>query len=340
MKLYIFGNGFDLAHRMKTRYDDFIESNPVFKIKYEIFKGSDWNNIEFEIGEKIYQKKEEISKFIENVDADDIADYIISSYGTDDYGVVNYYNYDHEELSRLLDEFNDLSRLIDQFEFDFMNYLRTIDIKKVNKLKKVDGLFKYEEAVYINFNYTMLLEILYGINDIMHIHGTIEDKIKIGYNSEISFFDMSLGNLVYPRREDIRVESKHDLPDLYSYYEMIDDENGRFTGEWAPNHTRFDFYNKVSDNIISKKIELSEKLELNDKSKFDKRIDIMNKIKGIQIDEVIIIGHSLGEMDHDFFDEIFKTTPSITCSYYNESDYEKKIKIAADKKWKIRWFRL
>lgn len=44
--LVIIGNGFDLGHFLPTRISNFIHSNKYFSKKYEIFKGTDWNEVE------------------------------------------------------------------------------------------------------------------------------------------------------------------------------------------------------------------------------------------------------------------------------------------------------
>lgn len=337
MKLYVIGNGFDLAHKLPTKYSCFIKSNPEkFETKYDVFQGDDWNQIEKTIGEVILEKRAELEELISQIDADEITDDIISSYGMNDYGEVDYYGYEHEDLGILLYDLNKLTQLILSFEEDFKKYLEENLSYDFGKITSFANLLE-EKSVFISFNYSMTLEKIYGIKDVKHIHGTLHDKIKIGYNSEISKFDMTLGDLEYPRFEDIIVRSKHDLPDRQSRYDNVPDENGYPTSEVVPVRERYDFHNEVSGDITKKKDEIQSELHTSDKSKFVDRITVMESIKDMQFNEVIVLGHSLGEMDYDFFDETFPRIAKIKCNYYDENDLKRKQEIAKEKKWNIEF---
>jgi len=339
MKLYLIGNGFDLAHELPTKYSSFIDSNPdKYEKYYGVFRGQDWNHIEKTIGDKILKKKEEIEKLINQIDADEITDDIVSYYGTNDYGEIDYYGYEHEELGDLFDDLNELTGLIVSFEEDFKKYLQdniSYNFKSISSLSKLID----KKAVFISFNYTSTLEKVYGIKDVKHIHGNLNDKIKIGYNSEISKFDMTLGHLDYPKFEDIVVHSKHDFPDRQSYYEDVEDDDGHYTGEVVVARQRYEFHNRVSEDINLKKNNIQAHLFINDKSKFADRISVMKSIERILFDEVIILGHSLGKMDHDFFDELFPRSTIIKCDYYDENDLKRKQEIAKNKNWNIEFFK-
>ena len=340
MKLYLIGNGFDLAHELPTKYSSFINSNPEKYVEYYCaFKGQDWNNIEKTIGDKILKKKKEIEELLDQIDADEITDEIVSSYGTNDYGGIDYYGYEHEELGKLYDDLNELTRLIVSFEEDFKKYLQENISYNFKSISSFANIIE-QNAVFISFNYTSTLEKVYGIKDVKHIHGNLDDKIKIGYNSEISKFDMTLGHLDYPKFEDIVVHSKHDLPYRQSYYENVEDDNGHYTGEVVVVRQRYEFHNRVSEDINLKKNNIQTRLFINDKSKFADRISVMKSIESILFDEIIILGHSLGEMDHDFFDELFPRSKIIKCDYYDESDLKRKQKIAKNKNWDIEFLKI
>ena len=252
---------------------------------------------------------------------------------------MDYHCYDTEELTVLLNELTDLRILINDFETDFMNYLQTLQLDSLVKLDSLNNKFHLNSSLFISFNYTRTLESLYGIPNVIHIHGILDDNIKIGYNSEISYFDMSLGDLDYPEKDDIIIKSKHDLPDLYNYYTPVEDDNGAFYGKYVPNRIKYDFHNEVSLNIVEKKERIEKELYMNDKSKYPKRLDTMKLIKETNIDEVIIYGHSLGEMDHDFFDELFKTIKNVRCSYKDKKDKITKMIIISNKSWPIKLFK-
>jgi hypothetical protein len=180
MKLYLIGNGFDLAHKLPTKYSSFIDSNPEkYEKYYGVFKGQDWNHIEKTIGDKILNKKEEIEELINRIDADEIAEEIISSYGTNEYGEIEYYGYEHEELGELFDDLNELTELIESFEEDFKQYLKDNISYNFISISSLANCIE-QNSIFISFNYTSTLEKVYGINEVKHIHGNLDDRIKIG----------------------------------------------------------------------------------------------------------------------------------------------------------------
>lgn len=52
-KIFVIGNGFDLSRQMKTRYEDFVNSNRKFKERYAIFKGTNWKDVEASVSSVI-----------------------------------------------------------------------------------------------------------------------------------------------------------------------------------------------------------------------------------------------------------------------------------------------
>lgn len=334
MKLYIFGNGFDLAHKLPTKFENFIDSNKVYKNKYKMFKEDDWNHIENNIAKIILERKQEIEDYIEFLDVDEITSYIISSYGLDKYGHVAYHGYEEENIKELLHELQDITKLILDLETDFKEYLKTNIKYEIDVIEKYLKL-NFENSLIVSFNYTSTLEKVYNIKNVQHIHGSIDDNIKIGYNSDVSIFNTNTENLNYPKYEEIIVESKHDLVERYIRYDDELDEYGNPTGNVHENPVRLDFHNRVKDDITTKNNQIKTEIKLNDKSLFNMRQEVVNLIKGLTFKEIVIIGHSLGEMDHDFFDLIFEKSNNIKCGYFDCKDLQNKRLIANNKEWTI-----
>lgn len=166
--LYIIGNGFDLAHGLKTSYQDFKmwlqnNQNSAFVHRIEslypeiVNHDGEWNDIERALG--IFD--------MEHVTAFD-------KYFTD--------------CNCREDVNNDAGANIKNVVVVLHHLLRAW-IESIN-LDNVKAIFQIEEnSVFVNFNYTETLEHVYEIErtKVFHIHGSIKDKkqeLIIGYLPE------------------------------------------------------------------------------------------------------------------------------------------------------------
>ena len=160
--LYILGNGFDLAHGIKSKYTDFrdfISSNHL-----ELYKGLQeffdedylWSNFEA----ALYAI--DLNEIFERIDKN------IIPYSSPEWTDAC----NHMPQSEVLEfvklftsELNDALRA----------WVASIDIHKDTKYE-----FK-DKSNFLTFNYTMTLEEIYGIssNRIKHIHNAIAQKSKI-----------------------------------------------------------------------------------------------------------------------------------------------------------------
>lgn len=164
-KLFIIGNGFDLAHNLPTRFD------PDFKniaIKYEqanfwdLYQSCEydmWSDFENLLGCPDFNNLEEI-----------------------------FYGYEPDYLS---DRESDRDGIIYQVEMNgnLQDALYEFADNAEKFLKNIQSkdFFKYifdSEDYYITFNYTHTLEHIYGISkgNILHIHGEVGGKnLRLGY---------------------------------------------------------------------------------------------------------------------------------------------------------------
>lgn len=155
--LYIIGNGFDLAHDMKTRYSDFknyCERRPSLYQEFQKFYGDILN-------------REGINwwyQFEKNL------------------GVLDYEHILRSEKA-VLAPFNLLSFLTNHIRIPFASWLNQVPLATIRK-------FALEtETRYFTFNYTDLLEQLYRIpaSNIFHVHGRLNnpadfDNLIVGHN--------------------------------------------------------------------------------------------------------------------------------------------------------------
>ena len=137
------------------------------------------------------------------------------------------------------------------------NWAEQIDIDKKPKYNFTD------EDIFFSFNYTDTLEILYGIEDVLHIHG------DVGKN-------------------DILIIGHGDTRDIERAKEIIHNSRGEYneytTSTFDTVKTYLESTLKDTDAIIE-----------SHKKWFDGLIGI---------DEVYIIGHSLGNVDLPYFKKI------------------------------------
>lgn len=286
MNLYIIGNGFDLFNNMQTNYDDFRE---YLRINYFSF---------LEEFEKLY--------LITNTEGEQIKEWkdleeILSKWEI--YDIENDVNNnicDIEDLEGGYSEGTLIPTSIQYYEdfFDNLNNYFYQWINLVNKnyknyknkklFKKVKKYFQINsnEDLFFSFNYTKMLEKNYKIksNNICYIHGIYDDEssIILGCNKE-----------------------KHVK---YSYTKFSNIDRNNYIEEQT---------NQITDginNTISKKVLKDNKrqIELNN--------DFFNKIKVSRIKEIVIIGHSINEIDLAYFEEINKLQNNINWKiyYYNE----------------------
>lgn len=174
-KLYIIGNGFDKYHNLPTGYDSFhqfvldnySDLENSFEEYFQLKTNEDyyWSDFENDLGTfdwlAFYNE-------INNIDTQDENFRPSFTYSLED------------ELEQKTDEF--VAKIKEAFE----NWLNQIDLGFTNK--KID----FEpNAIFLNFNYTLLLEKVYRITreKIFHIHGDIEtnqNSLIFGHNKELT----------------------------------------------------------------------------------------------------------------------------------------------------------
>lgn len=203
-KLFIIGNGFDLAHGMKTRYLDFknylikkygINDNLIDGIWADIpesyqlpdggeeydnqvagaaiirildnTEGEQWKDVETSLGVLDY------SEFLDNYD--------MNSKNDDD----NFDNNDNDfdELYRNEDNAKNLCGALQLVYGYFQDWVKTVKISK-KIIPNFQDLISPENDLFLNFNYTRTLEKLYNAQNVCHIHGTQDDEIFFGHGND------------------------------------------------------------------------------------------------------------------------------------------------------------
>lgn len=327
-KLLIIGNGFDKAHGLKTDFDNFIRFSPIYAKKYSIFKNvkNQWCDVEDCFKNLVIQKLEEIGS---EVDVEEIVETILDSYGTDEYGEVSYYGYKSEAFKEEVEAVSKIVLLLIDFEANFLNYLRTLysDSKIPHQfypMKTLKKLFVSADRV-INFNYTNVVELLYGFHKVDHIHGNINYEIVIGCDA-FDRIEESAVHTDYPSLKGIG-RAKDILIERMKYYEY-DIENNLVEKE--PIKRLFD---DVAIKTQNNEEELYKWLKIKSKDFLEFRQKIIRELSREVFDEVYIIGHSLSKADWSVINAI--NSKAIFCYYHDQEDFERKNIHICENNWNI-----
>ncbi|MBQ8938755.1 MAG: bacteriophage abortive infection AbiH family protein [Paludibacteraceae bacterium] len=274
-KLYIIGNGFDLAHKLPTSYEDFyewlngtsyVQENPTnddhfLAAMIDIFKFS-------EINGKSIKLWSDFENALGHLDIESFIHYVANEY-TDEENVAElgllseqvyaYLNYisKPDALDRIQERFAAWVRDLPQYEDNYPIY-------NIDK----DGLF-------LTFNYTDTLEKVYRINpnNVLHIHGQASDpnaNIVVGHRTK------------YNTGKYAKTEEKLFGIDADIFPLVVNAMNGLrkpIEEIIADNHQWFD--NLVKQNVT----------------------------------EIYLYGLSLGEIDDNYFMEIHRLLPNIRWNF-------------------------
>lgn len=279
MKLFIIGNGFDIGHELPTQYWDFrtyLENMYpdflyVFEEHYYIYpRMSDekkdvllWNELETNLA---------------NIDEDVIIENGVSVDMDLEGGDVGIEDTLYQYFS---DEYSYIERLAKYLK----QWVRTIKIRDTQKKSSLIT----NDSVYITFNYTAVLENVYGISPskITHIHGSLRQ-----YDIE-----PVLGHGNQERIERIlekRIEAERLFDEKWtSICRVVED-----------------YYKRTYKDVNRYAIRLP-------------RLDAKN------IDGIYVIGHSLAGVDRTYFNRIDNLTMrSLTWKvYYYRPDEKDKLRI-------------
>lgn len=300
-KIIIVGNGFDLAHRLKTSYKDFADSyrdNPILIKFQELFnnamddscKKTTWFSFEESmhiIADSIFQKN-----FCDDLDQDKI----------------DSIEFEQEECNKL---FSNLSNLL----FEYLNTEYESKKGKIEILKNIKNEIGKNDYV-ISFNYTDTVK-LYSQN-IRFIHGSIneDNHIILGYpNNEVS--DLSS----YQYKNYWKEKMKERL-NFIRFLKLNDIKSMKGVLEEFAVHLDSLFSGKGGyEDLNYTSEEIKQYAKLNDYKVSEDAL----KFDYSDIKEVIIMGHGL-ESDLDCLETIFKKIAHLDkvklYTYNGEEDYE------------------
>ena len=196
-KLFLLGNGFDLAHKIKTQYKDFRaylcrECGDVFSdvpqtvvdedgnlkadrtgaagllvwLIDETSQGEEWRDLEETMGRFRY------GSFFDEYDME-------AAIEDDDDDEMFHVAYAREDLA------HELSLCVSEIKQLFHDWIETVTIGLCERQPRFEELFD-EDSLFITFNYTFTLEQIYGIApwQVCHIHGVQGGELTVGHGNE------------------------------------------------------------------------------------------------------------------------------------------------------------
>ncbi|SMG15983.1 bacteriophage abortive infection AbiH family protein [Sphingobacterium psychroaquaticum] len=274
MKLYILGNGFDLHHKLKTRYADFHEFLHVHN-----------QDIEFDL--ERYFNFQVDSNYLWKCFEDDLAHYnyqeFFETYNNID---IMSESFKPSECYGLEDEISERTEsFVDQIRSNFTDWLLSIEYPKPEDLPRSILLNLDKRALFMNFNYTDTLSELYGVSRdrIFYIHNNANEQY---------------GDLIFGHGQE-----EEDDPEEPELDENGDSNRTMFTDSQRASRTPFNLLKKDTESII------------NDNTQFFSSLD--------QVSEVIVLGHSYGEVDLPYFKEVKNNIKNLKwkMAYYSQDDF-------------------
>ncbi|WP_139490059.1 bacteriophage abortive infection AbiH family protein [Brevibacillus dissolubilis] len=205
--LFIIGNGFDLSHRLRTTYEDF---HQYLQTEYPDASGDEFTMPEpimMPDGDVIYDDDVVVSfllRLISNAEPN-------GDKWSDLENSLGYLNFDEyfDSIPDILDEDGDLDFWKNMYNTEdvasnlviptqritgfFSDWINTIEINEATRKDDFASLINKESDLFLTFNYTNTLEILYGAKNVCHIHGKQGGSLLLGHGNDTDNSEENMG---------------------------------------------------------------------------------------------------------------------------------------------------
>ena len=166
-RLYIIGNGFDIAHGIPSRYSDF--KHYCEKNMPEMYEKL---NRYYDDGDKLWS---DFESELPNLNKDALFDWATTNNPN--------WNQNWDGYDSFIDEVREEVDYIEGLKAAFTEWIQAIPIENVHRKYKIFG----KDSLFVTFNYTLTLENVYHIpaDQILHIHGMVAGefpKLVVGHN--------------------------------------------------------------------------------------------------------------------------------------------------------------
>ena len=339
--LYIIGNGFDLAHNLKTSYNDLKEylrekNADVFnQINEQLFIGDEnlWSSFEQNVGTDDSYFDQGFQDIVSEAQA--IADEMVS--GADPLLGDVYSQIEDNDIDIKNTILETLTSEYSKFKFDnlkeiFLNALSELlndaDMasKTKNKNTNIDAFLRNSKnSKFINFNYTHTLENIYHISpyDILYLHGELGKNQLLFGNQE-----SNITSLPHDRFAEPDYEFEKYQRDCVEYNKLSSEEQSQIDPPEINQHEAVKSVDP-SDFVIQYNESKKEWIKQLEIEMFEDFIQELN------VDRIVIFGHSLSEVDKEYFLLLAEIFPK---AKWFISVYEKNGKVSETRKNATKFF--
>lgn len=244
--LFIIGNGFDIAHGLKTSYENFrqylINEYPDAtddNYDYTIPESSTDGH-----GEEVYNEDEVISLLLHLISEaepngdrwSDIERTIgILDYDPylDDWGLYDDDENPYHEVYRNEDKASNIAGAILKITKYFSEWIKTIDIGKAKPIESFKKIIDAKNDIFLTFNYTETLEIIYCTRNVCHIHGKIGEELLFGHGNDADYYDYHMDRHIGSESElqklqhALMKDTKGAIKKNISFFDMIGSSVGK-----------------------------------------------------------------------------------------------------------------
>lgn len=243
MNLFIIGNGFDLAHELKTSYDDFRaylqEEYPdadskefIMPYVYTMPDGGETVDDELAVSflMRIISTTEgdrwrDVETTLGLLDFDECFDGIDYDLDSDDDIDPWKQVYRNEDIA-----LNLLLPMTKISEY-FSDWIDTIEISdRMPKKHDFARLINANEDLFLTFNYTETLEQVYGAKNVCHIHGKQGEEILFGHGNDTDYSDKNMSayigaeNILDQIQANLRKDTYSALKQHIDFFDKIDSQ--------------------------------------------------------------------------------------------------------------------
>lgn len=289
-RLYIIGNGFDLHHYLRTSYYDFaLYLKENDRDLYDTLE----KYISYPTSDKdLWAKFEEN---LANLDAEEILS--ANSNYLPNYTSDEFRDRDKYAFIDTMQQFYEM--LTDVLFHSFAEFIRQVEFPVSSYTRKI---VIDETSIFLTFNYTETLETLYDIDrkNIIYIHNSAKDDKLV------------LGHGVDPEKFEEKIP------------EPPDDLEPEQLEDWYSSNIGCDYsYDEGKKNLMQYFKDTFKPT----KEIINNHLYFFNTIANVE--EVIVLGHSISHVDLPYFYQIVKSVRNDvkwTVSYYNGDEYKRHLR--------------
>lgn len=178
MKLYIIGNGFDIAHGIRCKYSDFYaylteNRNEVLEVMEKYYDIDETSDLWFKFEEQLEA----------NISYDSLKNIILEN--APDLSSDNFRDADWYTSQFIIEQ--ECDNLLANIRSGFEEWINSLDLDSIIEKYEID-----RNAHFFSFNYTEVLEQVYKIPiaNILHIHNKVGEKLVFGHGKDVDNFNV------------------------------------------------------------------------------------------------------------------------------------------------------